>query len=110
MPATTNKAGVSNGKWRASTRAWCSTRSTISTASSTRCASGTSRASDSTKSCFQGRSFLPKTELLQDVLLELQHGLRILELFRSYQQHVLGAVAERVDARRLQVDAVARQD
>jgi glucan biosynthesis protein C len=46
-------------------------------------------------------------KLFQELLLELQHRLRIRERFARHQEHVLDAVAQSIDARRLQVDAVA---
>ena len=62
------------------------------------------------KRCFRGRSCLRKTELLQQLLLQVQHGLRRRERFAGHEKDVLHAIAERIDARRLQADVVLRQD
>src|SRR5688572_12052763 len=55
-------------------------------------------------------SCLWKSELLEQLLLELQHAAGVAQRLSGDQENVLGAVAERVDARRLQIDLVARED
>src|SRR3977135_3958890 len=46
-------------------------------------------------------------QLLEELLLELQHGLGIGERVAGNQEHVLRAVAQRVNAGRGQVDGTA---
>jgi Ca2+-binding RTX toxin-like protein len=60
--------------------------------------------------CGLGGHCLAQRELLEQVLLELKHRLRVRERLPGDEEHVLHPVAEGVDARGLQVDLVARED
>src|SRR5437588_6206211 len=107
MPATTSAASASCARSKAFMPGWCSTNATISTASSTRCASATSPASASMRSCFQDSSCLLKSKLLEQILLQLKHGLGVREGLARDQKHVFRAIAEGVDPGRLQIDLIA---
>src|SRR5712691_12031680 len=102
----TKKETFLNARWTDSTPGWCSTNATISTASFTRCGSATSPASASTRRCFRDRSCLLKSKFLEQILLQLQHGLGVREGLARDQKHVFRAITEGVDPGRLQVDVI----
>ena len=113
LAASTSRASPSSARSRASTRAWCSTKCDhldgilypMRIRDMTQLRLQRSAVSRAGAACEEEL----RLQLVQQLLLELQHRLRIGERFPRDQEHVLGAVAEGVDARGLQVDVVARE-